>query len=242
MKLTTVIASVNNNPNYYKFIPIQIKFWNYFKIKFLAIFVGNELPKELKSYNKNIVMWHKNKNINPIFIAQNIRIYYPALLSLPDNEMVMITDMDMLPTNDKYYKEDLHKFVKEDFIYYRNIDGNQIYMCYNAAHPSIWSKIFQIKNEDDIENQLNKTFKENYNGEPGKTGWFSDQEIMYKYLIKYSNLKILNKPIKRLEVSMYIDHLKNNVKKFIFNYDDCHFHRNFEKNRILIENAENQLF
>ena len=47
--------------------------------------------------------------------------------------MVMITDMDMLPTNDKYYKENLENYSHDDFIYYRNIDHRQIYMCYNAA-------------------------------------------------------------------------------------------------------------
>ena len=33
--------------------------------------------------------------------------------------MVMITDMDMLPTNDKFYKDGLEHFTKKDFIYYK---------------------------------------------------------------------------------------------------------------------------
>lgn len=28
MRLTTVISSVNNNPDYYNFIPYQIYFWS----------------------------------------------------------------------------------------------------------------------------------------------------------------------------------------------------------------------
>ena len=60
MKLTTVLGSTNNNPNYYKFIPKQISFWNNFNVKFIAIFVGNELPEELVPYKNNIILWNKN--------------------------------------------------------------------------------------------------------------------------------------------------------------------------------------
>ena len=48
-------------------------------------------------------------------------MYYASLLKLPDDEMVMITDMDMLPTNDTYYTSGLEEYKKEDFIYYRII-------------------------------------------------------------------------------------------------------------------------
>lgn len=36
--------------------------------------------------------------------------------------------MKLLPTNDKFYKNGLDKFNKEDFIYYRHINRNEIYM------------------------------------------------------------------------------------------------------------------
>jgi hypothetical protein len=241
MKLTTVLGSTNENPSYYRFIPKQILFWSKFKIKFIAIFIGESIPDELLNYNENIILWNKNSNLNSAFVAQNIRMYYPSLLNLSDDEYVMITDMDMLPCNDKYFKEDLYKFNKEDFIYYRNIDNLQIYMCYNAAHPSLWSKLFNINNETDIVNSLNNTYDLKYNGIPGDHGWSIDQEIMYKKLHKYINLKVLNKPIKRLETLTYITHIKNNDTDFYMNYDDAHFHRNYENNKKLIKNAENQL-
>jgi len=59
MKLTTVLASVNNNPAYYMFIPKQIVFWHHFDIKFIAIFVGPEIPAELMPYADNIILWKK---------------------------------------------------------------------------------------------------------------------------------------------------------------------------------------
>lgn len=241
MRLTTVLAAVNNNRNYYMFIPHQIFFWNKFNINFIAVFIGNQIPDELLLYSSNIILWNKNLNLNDIYVAQNIRTYYPALLNLEDDEIVMITDMDMLPMNDTYYKSGLENFNKNDFIYYRNIDGNQIYMCYNASHPSTWGKIFSIYNENDIENRINENYNENYNGIPGSVGWYIDQEVMYNRLINYEGLKVLNRPINRLEVGDYNYHLNIGDTQFISKYDDAHFHRSYLENEHLIYNARNQL-
>jgi len=248
MKLTTVLAATNNNPSYYKFIPKQILFWRFFNIKFIAVFVGESIPTELEDYKENIILWDKPMNyiLHTAYIAQNIRIYYPALLKLPDDEMVMITDMDMLPTNDKFYTEGLDAFEKQDFIYYKFIEGKQIFMCYNAAHPSAWSDIFNIKSEKDIERELINNYNKNYNGIPGSSGWYSDQELMYNKLIRYPHLKVLNRPYNRLvinvdNVNMYDEHIKKGDVNFIALYDDCHFHRDFKSNEKYILKIQEQI-
>jgi hypothetical protein len=241
MKLTTVLGSTDGNPNYYKFIPKQISFWKMFNINFIAVFVGNELPSDLIPYKENIILWNKNLNLNTAFVGQNLRIYYTALLNLPLDEMVMITDMDMLPGNENYYKHGLENFKHEDFIYYRHIDKNQIYMCYNAAHPLTWGKVFKIETEDDVEKAINNTYCDKYSGIPGKDSWFTDQYVMYKNLIDYAHLKVLNRPIKRLETWIYKQHINSNNNNFYMLYDDAHFHRSFEKNKELIQDAEKQL-
>ena len=241
MKLTTVLASVNNNRDYYLFIPKQILFWEKFSIKFIAIFIGDSIPEEIMYCSDNIILWNSNLDINTSFVSQNLRIYYPALLNMSSDELVMITDMDMLPMRPNYYCSGLENFTTDDFIYYRNIDGNQIYMCYNAAHPSIWKKVFNINTEEDIKNIIYETYNKSYNGIPGSKEWFIDQELMYTNLIKYPNLKVLNRPIRRLETGDYLRHLKNKDVNFINNYDDAHFHRSYTKNERLILDAEKQL-
>ena len=240
MKLTTVLGSVNNNPEYYLFIPKQIIFWKRFNIRFVAVFVGDSLPVELEPYRENIFLWSRNLDLHGAFVGQNLRIYYPALLDLPSDEMVMITDMDMLPMNDTYYTANLEQYTQDDFIYYRHIDGNQIYMCYNAAHPKTWGKVFNINSEVDIEAAIRANYNAQYNGIPGSTGWFIDQLIMYEKLFGYPHLKVLNRPIKRLEMWMYRDHLRLGHTNFIRNYDDAHFHRSYVANAQLIANAEVQ--
>jgi hypothetical protein len=241
MKLTTVFSAVNANPAYYKFIPKQILFWGKFNIRFIVVFIGKELPEELVPYKENIILWTKNLDLNTAFVGQNMRLYYPALLSLPEDELVMITDMDMLPTNDTYFTSGLESYTKKDFIYYRHIDHDQIYIMYNAAHPTTWSAIFEITSEEDIERRIYDTYKAKYNGIPGSTGWFTDQEILYKRLIGYPHLQVLNRPIKRLEMKIYSDRMRNREVSFIHLYDDCHFHRDFIGNRARILDAERQL-
>jgi hypothetical protein len=241
MKLTTVLGSVNNNPDYYLFIPKQIIFWKKFGIKFIAIFVGEAIPNDIIHCSDNIILWNKNLDINTSFVAQNLRMYYTALLDLPKDELVMITDMDMLPMGPNYYSDGLQHFNTDDFIYYRHLDGNQIYMCYNAAHPSVWKNVFGINNEEDIKSKIYETFNKSYNGIPGSNGWFIDQELMYSKLINYPHLKILNRPIRRLEMSKYNEHLNNNDKNFIKFYDDSHFHRSYKNNENKILDAEKQL-
>jgi len=241
MKLSTVIASVNNNPAYYLFIPKQIIFWQKFNIKFIAIFVGEKIPDELIAYKANIILWSHNLDINSAYVAQNIRIYYTALLDLPADELVMMTDMDMLPMNHTYFTEGLEQFNVEDFIYYREVACQQIYMCYNAAHPSTWGKVFGINNEEDIKRNLYEKYIMQYDGIPGSTGWFIDQNIMFDKLINYKHLKVLNRPLKRLDVDVYENHLKNRDDNFINKYDDAHFHRSYFKHEASILDAERQI-
>jgi GT2 family glycosyltransferase len=243
MKLTTVLSATNNNPSYYRFIPKQILFWKYFNIKFIALFIGESIPDELEEYKENIILWDKPTNyiLHSAYIAQNIRIYYPALLNLPDNEMVMITDMDMLPTNDKFYKDGLEQFTKKDFIYYKFIEGKQIFMCYNAAHSSTWSSIFNIKSEKDIERELINNYNIQYDGTPGLNAWYSDQELMYNTLINYPYLKVLNRQYKRLDIDILKGHIERGDKDFISLYDDIHFHRDYKSNENFILYIQNQL-
>lgn len=236
MKLTTVLSAVNANMAYYKFIPKQIKFWGFFQIRFVAVFVGSALPEELLEYADHIVLWSKNMNLNTAYVAQCMRVFYPALLELPDDEMVMITDMDMLPMKADYWTLGMDVFEKDDFIYYRHLEGNQIFICYNAAHPHTWTKAFGVASPEDVERQIQNNYPSQYSGVPGSSGWWTDQEVMYRHLMAYPRLKILQRPLQRLETKEYRVGTTQ-VRAF----DDCHFHRNYLVNVELIDDAEKQL-
>lgn len=227
------------NPLYYKFIPSQIKFWSYFGIKFIALFVGSEIPEDLLQYSDNIILWNKNLNIKTSFVGQHLRMYYPSLLKLPDNELVMITDMDMLPVNIDYFTRGLDKFNTGDFIHYRNITYKQVYMCYNAAHPSVWSNIFKVSSETDIERVLNETYNPKYQGLLNNL-WYSDQTLLFEKLTKYGSLKMLGRNPRRLEFETYEYNLKSNFDFFYQSFDDAHFHRRYDLHKWMIQDLWNQ--
>lgn len=245
MKLTTVIASVNNNPDYYRFISKQIRFWQRHGVRFLAVFVGETIPDELKPYAANIVLWNTDLDLNHIYVAQNIRMYYASLLDLPDDELVMITDMDMLPLRGEYFTGGLEGFEKRDFIHYRTIPyaEKQIYMCYNAAHPSTWATVFNIHSAADISTRMRDFYQAHYTGVPGDRGWYIDQEVMYQYVIPYPYLKELKRDLKRMETWVFDYHIQqgHGNEKFALLYDDGHFHRSFSLNAHRIQHVEKQL-
>jgi hypothetical protein len=232
MKLTTVLGCVNNNPDYYMFVPKQILFWAQFGIRFVTVFVGEAVPVEIKDCE--VILWSKNADLNPAYVAQNMRLYYPALLQLPEDEAVMITDMDMLPMSPGYYKDGLEAFGTRDFVYYRHIDGNQVYMCYNAAHPTAWAAVFGVHSEADVEERLASNYPK-YTGVPGETGWYTDQLVLYQKLSVYPHFQVLNRPLRRLEMDAFT------FRSDIRDYDDAHFHRNYFKHVYKIRHAETQL-
>ncbi len=236
MKLKVVVGTANENPHYYKFIPSQIQVWKYFGIDFVAVYVGAELPSELIPYRSHIIVWNNTPTLNSAYVAQMIRLYIPALLCVEDDECIMITDMDMLPASPNYYKSGLETYDTKSFIHYRTPETNQIYMCYNAAHPSIWSQLFNIKSVDDIIKALVTNYPSNY-GKKGETAWFKDQEVLYRSVIHYNSLVVLHRPIKRLEVRDYIHHIRSSDTDFISKYDDIHFHESYIKHEELIRHA-----
>jgi hypothetical protein len=113
-------------------------------------------------------------------------------------------------------------------------------MCYNAAHPATWAKVFDIYSEEDIDDQLEINNPSNYQDHEGD-GWFTDQFIMYRRLVNYENLKVLDRPIRRLEVDAFKNHVKNGDVDYVKNYDDAHCHRSILRNPDFVVEVEKQV-
>ncbi len=236
MKLSIVLGATNDNPHYYKFIPSQIQFWGYFGIKFVAVYVGAELPAELVPFKSHIIMWPHTPQLHSAYVAQVIRLFMPSLLCMPEDECVMITDMDMLPASPRYYIEGLDKFGPEDFVYYRTRDKNQLYMCYNAANSRAWATMFNIHSVQDVCAMLVAFYPPEYNVKSNNR-WFADQLILYAHAENYPRLTVLERPLRRLEVNDYIAHLERGDTDFVKTYDDIHYHESFIRNQTLIQHA-----
>ena len=124
-----------------------------------------------------------------------------------------------------------------------------IAICYNVANSETWKKIFKINNLEDIINLLIKNYNINYDGKKNCNGWYSDQQILYNYLIEFKKnndeiIIILNDKktgYNRLDgkSSNKLNLIKKNKSEIIENinsFSDFHIIRNYHKNIDLLEN------
>ena len=104
MKVDCVLTAVNTNPLYIEFVPYFIKVWR--KIMPTAnikiILIADSIPDDLVEYQKYFILFSPIKNVSTSFTSQYIRLLYPALLT-GYKDGIMITDIDMIPLNKKYY-------------------------------------------------------------------------------------------------------------------------------------------
>jgi hypothetical protein len=237
MKIDFVLTAVNNNSYYYNLYPYVSKVWKErFNLDLICIFIGEEIPQILEKYKENIILFKPIENINPIYIAQLIRILYPALF---ENKNILITDMDIIPISKYYFLEHLKNINEDYFITYtdRYIKQKMYAICYNVANSNIWKKIFNINSINDIKNFLIKYYNKNYDGRKNCDGWYSDQKLLYKYLQNYEKLIILNDKqlnYKRLDGkgSIKLKYILDNIDNIVNNiedYSDFHILRNYHK-------------
>ena len=99
MKITTVLAALNDNPKYTRFVPGFVRTWRrlYPDFRVRIVFIGNTLPKELEPFREWIELFPEIPGVSTVYTAQTIRLLYPALLD--PSEVTVITDIDMLPAN-----------------------------------------------------------------------------------------------------------------------------------------------
>ena len=242
MKLDCVLTAVNTNPLYVDFIPLFTKTWKklYPSVDVKIILIADSIPEKFEEYKDNIILFPPLKGISTSFTSQYIRLLYPAILNYDNG--ILITDMDMLPMNSKYFSENFKKYTNNKFINIGDLDiYNQYYMCYNIASSKTWSDIFNIKSIQDIKDRIIKVFNENtYLEGHGNIGWSLDQEHLHQYVTKWTNktnnfiqLEPKNTEIKHHRLPRNNNTLKLNdtIEKDIkdHKYSDHHICRPFNK-------------
>lgn len=257
MIISDILVASDMNPKYYKFIPVFIKAWKavlpYVKINVILVYDSKKpfvLPVELELYKSYIILFPSIENIKTPFIAQTIRILYPALLRSWGG--VLITDIDMIPMNSKYYVESIKDHSDISFICYRNIlqHRQQLPICYNVATSVIWGNIFNIRTIGDVVNRLKYEYsKIKYDGGSGKEGWSSDQLILYREVMNWANN---NNKLVVLEDKLTGFSRLDRIKNFTFDDDlkykiehdffcDYHMKRPYDNYKELNDNIVNHL-
>ncbi len=229
MRLGAVVTAVNDNPVYWRFIPLFIKQWKrlFPEVGVHIIFVGKELPDILNPWSAHITVYEPPSGMNTAYVAQIIRLAWPALIKT--NELVMITDMDMIPMSRHYYDAAARWIMPYEIASLRApVNEKEYAMCYIAGHPNSWSEVFGIRNKEDIAEFLLQHYNNDYDGRHGGTAWTTDQEVLYRAL------KVTSVPLRVFHDSE-IGYMRLEFWDFNFNkdilkslihmsniYSDCH--------------------
>ena len=212
MKIDCVLSATNEK--YAHCTPFFVKFWKklFPEIDVKVVYVGEKILDSLNEIRDNIILLDTNnpiiKNIKTPFLAQNARLYYPALLNYEGG--VLISDIDMFPMNRSYYENPIKNISSDFFVTYRS----DYFMCYNIAPPKTWGDVFNIHSLEDCYRALSKTYPKTYAGARGTPGWFIDQALLSKGVKSWSKYKThhairIEESLHRLECSS----LKKNFKK-----------------------------
>lgn len=243
-KIDLVITAGNLNHHYLQLFPFIKLVWNKrFNLPIKLIFIGtkDELPEYLNKYLNDIIFFNHIPHIHDIFIAQVIRILYPALF--PDKN-VLITDLDIIPSKISYFTSPLNIYSNQHFITWtdRYIHQKMYAICYNLAKGSTFQNIFKINDENDIIERIKEWYNDEYTGKKNCPGWYTDQKKLYEYLNQYDRLIVLrdndigfNRLGNRGRDKKYITENFNEILNTIDNYSDIHCIKPFKKTKNYIK-------
>lgn len=250
MIITKCLVASDLNPTYYTFFPLVKQFWKKMVgINTTMILIGNEIPNDLRDYKDNIILFKPIDGVSTAFQSQCIRILYPCLY---ENEYIIISDMDLIPLNSKYYTCNVEKYDNDNFIIYRDVisEHQQYPICFCLAKGSTWKEIFNINDENDIRERIKEWYSE-YNdysiSSPYSQGWAGDQLKLFKYVNEWreqhrvQRLKDENTGFNRLDRKKDIDEWFKKYYRFVMSHikggiwSDFHLPRPIRNYRTVLE-------
>lgn len=190
MKIGTVVTATDLNPMYSDFIPNFVKAWKAVlpEADVHIVLVAEAIPESLKEWSAHLVLSKPIQGMKTAFQAQCIRLLYPRQVAR--DEGVLITDMDMLPGNRRYYVEGAARGDRDSFVVYRDVCfPGEIAMCYNVAHPKTWTSMFGDEESSVI---LQRWYAgTGYDGQHGGMGWGTDQVKFKQIFDRWTGHKVV---------------------------------------------------
>jgi len=183
MHLSAALVASNSNPDYLGFWPLVQEAWS--RVvgiqAHLVLVLGPQeaWPVGFGSYrhDPHVHEYRAPPGLDTAFVAQNIRLLFPALLSY--RGAVIISDLDLIPADHGYFHRAVQGRPSTEFVVYRSdvlLANREIPMCYNAATPATWSALFGVSDYGDLGRLLTRRYAEVGNL------WTSDQRWLWDAL------------------------------------------------------------
>ena len=125
MKIDKVILASNNNSQYLDFWPLVSEAWKRINVEPILIYTG----KEKIDLPGNIINFYV-EGLDPVFVAQNIRILAPALFP---NDNSITADIDDLPLSKSYFIDNVKNVPEHMFVVSFPILVGQLVFVVSAA-------------------------------------------------------------------------------------------------------------
>ncbi len=242
MKIEKVIIASNENMKYLSFWPLVKKVWRNMGFDPILIYTSKESVPICDDHD---VIFFNTMEMDTGFVSRNIRMLYPSLFP---NEICLISDIDLVPLNQNYFKSTISNLNNNNFVIMRNnVNINdQIPICWNVAKGSIWGEVFKVKNEEQIRSLLIKWYQNTISDKT--TAWYNDQVMLKFHLDEFEKVNPervyrLNDNLtkfRRLDRKSYTNTLLSIYRNDSFT--DFHMPRPYNKNKILINLIINHFF
>jgi hypothetical protein len=189
MRLTHVLLACDLNPRYLEFWPFAERAWREvagLEPVLVLVAAHDAAPPDLAADGR-VRVFPPISGVHTAFQAQCIRLLYPALLET--DGAVLTSDMELAPMDPWYFHGPVAQLDERFFVAYRDAlqHRQQIAIAYNAALPATWAEIFGVAGIEDVRARLAEWASDlAYDGVRGGPGWFTDQTVLYRYLMPWA--------------------------------------------------------
>jgi hypothetical protein len=188
LRLSHVLLACDLNPRYLEYWGLASRAWREIAgLEPVLVLVADagDVPVDLRD-DERVRVVDPVPGLHTAFQAQCIRLLYPALLDV--RGAVLISDMEMLPMDARYFHRPLARLDRSFFVSYRDVllPRGEMALCYNASTPATWGEIFRVGDEGDVTARLREWGADLvYEGSRGGSGWFTDQLLLHRELLPW---------------------------------------------------------
>jgi hypothetical protein len=180
-----VVLSCTDNPLYSFYLPIIVKAWRLFGFEPVICLPHEtrlnkspELEQALHYTGDFIPVYIKSNTEQQVTYIQCSRLFVAAEIGY-DDDVLITSDVDMLPLNGDYFTHELggfHVFGSD------LVQDNQYPICYLSATAAQWRESFQMDTQHTATDYINREIGHVKCDDMRGNYWFRDQETARKYI------------------------------------------------------------
>lgn len=189
--LDRVILATDSNNKYVQFWPSAAQAWQEIVgVRPTLAVIGKKEEIVVDETLGDVIYFEPIEGVPTSLYAQCIRILLPALFP---NDVCIVSDIDLLPLQKKFFTKYIHKAAQDSFVIYRSRHywwwKKRIYMNYVAAKGATFGEIFNVHKLEDIPHIIRLWYSLNI-------GWATDEMMLYRYVHTFEQQN--KKRVKRL--------------------------------------------